>query len=38
MGLLFKQGRIVASLPEDQLVDALMEQVELVAREKAATA
>ena len=38
MGLLFKQGRIIASLPEDQLIDALMEQVQQVAREKAATA
>ena len=36
MGLLFKQGKIVASLPEDRLVDALMEQVEEVARQKAA--
>ncbi|HET6780899.1 MAG TPA: flavodoxin-dependent (E)-4-hydroxy-3-methylbut-2-enyl-diphosphate synthase, partial [bacterium] len=36
MGLLFKNGKIVASLPEDRLVDALMEQVEVVAREKAA--
>lgn len=36
MGLLFKNGKIVASLPEDRLVDALMEQVEAVAREKAA--
>ncbi|MGH2399064.1 MAG: flavodoxin-dependent (E)-4-hydroxy-3-methylbut-2-enyl-diphosphate synthase [bacterium] len=37
MGLLFKNGKIIASLPESQLVDALMEQVELVAGEKAAT-
>lgn len=36
MGLLFKDGKIVASLPEDRLVDALMEQVEAVAKEKAA--
>jgi len=36
MGLLFKGGRIIASLPEDRLVDALMEQVALVAQEKAA--
>ncbi len=34
MGLLFRDGRVVASLPEDRLVDALMEQVEIVAREK----
>lgn len=38
MGLLFRGGKIVASLPEDRLVDALMEQVEQVAREKAAAA
>lgn len=36
MGLLFKGGKIVASLPEDRLVDALMEQVALIAKEKAA--
>ena len=36
MGLLFKQGKIIASLPESRLVDALMEQVEEVARQKAA--
>jgi len=34
MGLLFREGRIVASLPEDRLVDALMEHVAVVAREK----
>ncbi len=34
MGLLFREGRIVASLPEDKLVDALMEHVEAVVREK----
>ncbi len=34
MGLLFREGRIVASLPEDRLVDALMEHVAAVAREK----
>jgi len=38
MGLLFRGGKIVASLPEDQLVDALMEQVAQIAREKAAAA
>lgn len=37
MGLLFRGGRIVASLPEDKLVDALMEQVAEIAREKALT-
>jgi len=36
MGLLFKQGKIIASLPESRLVDALMEQVEEVAAQKAA--
>jgi (E)-4-hydroxy-3-methylbut-2-enyl-diphosphate synthase len=36
MGLLFKRGKIIASLPESRLVDALMEQVAEVAREKAA--
>lgn len=38
MGLLFRGGKIIASLPEDRLVDALMEQVEALAREKAAGA
>ncbi|MGH7753160.1 MAG: flavodoxin-dependent (E)-4-hydroxy-3-methylbut-2-enyl-diphosphate synthase [Gemmatimonadales bacterium] len=38
MGLLFREGKIVASLPEDRLVDALMEHVEIVAREKYAAA
>lgn len=37
MGLLFKGGKIIASLPESQLVDALMEQVKQVAQEKAGT-
>jgi hypothetical protein len=37
MGLLFRGGRIVASLPEDKLVDALMDQVAEIAREKALT-
>ena len=36
MGLLFRGGKVIASLPEDRLVDALMEQVEAIAREKAA--
>lgn len=36
MGLLFKGGKIIASLPEDRLVDALMEQVQQIAAEKAA--
>jgi (E)-4-hydroxy-3-methylbut-2-enyl-diphosphate synthase len=34
MGLLFKRGKIIASLPESRLVDALMAQVEAVAAEK----
>lgn len=34
MGLLFKGGKIIASLPEDRLVDALMEQVEEIAQAK----
>jgi (E)-4-hydroxy-3-methylbut-2-enyl-diphosphate synthase len=38
MGLLFRGGKIVASLPEDKLVDALMDQVAEIAREKALTA
>jgi len=37
MGLLFRGGKIVASLPEDKLVDALMDQVAEIAREKALT-
>ncbi len=36
MGLLFRGGKIIASVPEERLVDALMEQVEAIAREKAA--
>jgi len=36
MGLLFRGGKIIASLPEDRLVDALMEQVAEIAREKVA--
>lgn len=34
MGLIFQDGRIVASLPEDQLVDALMAHVWRVACER----
>ncbi len=34
MGLIFRDGRIVASLPEDQLIDALMETVWTIARER----
>ncbi len=36
MGLLFKGGKVVASLPEDRLVDVLMEHVAQIAEEKAA--
>ncbi|MDR5695795.1 MAG: flavodoxin-dependent (E)-4-hydroxy-3-methylbut-2-enyl-diphosphate synthase [Armatimonadota bacterium] len=31
-GLIFRNGEIIASLPEDQLVDALMEHVEALVR------
>jgi (E)-4-hydroxy-3-methylbut-2-enyl-diphosphate synthase len=34
MGLIFQDGRIVASLPEERLIDALMEHVWWVARER----
>ena len=34
MGLIFQDGKIVASLPEDQLIDGLMEYVWKVARER----
>ena len=34
MGLIFKRGRIVASLPEADLLEAVMKEVEVVAREK----
>src|SRR5574337_350372 len=37
MGLLFRGGKIIASLPEDKLVDALMDHVAEIAREKALT-
>ncbi len=36
MGLLFKGGKVIASLPEDRLVDVLMEHVAQLAQEKAA--
>lgn len=32
MGLIFRDGKIVASLPEDQLIDALMDTVWTIAR------
>jgi len=34
MGLIFKKGKIVASLPEDRLLEGLMKEVETVVREK----
>ena len=34
MGLIFKKGKIVASLPEAQLLEGLMKEVETVVREK----
>ncbi len=37
MGLLFKGGKVIASLPEDRLVDVLMEHVAQLVQEKAAT-
>jgi len=38
MGLIFKKGKIVASLPEDRLLEGLMKEVEEVVREKQAEA
>jgi len=34
MGLIFKKGKIVASLPEERLLEGLMKEVEAVVREK----
>jgi (E)-4-hydroxy-3-methylbut-2-enyl-diphosphate synthase len=34
MGLIFKKGKIVASLPEERLLEGLMKEVEEVVREK----
>ena len=34
MGLIFKRGKIVASLPEAELLEGLMKEVETVVREK----
>jgi (E)-4-hydroxy-3-methylbut-2-enyl-diphosphate synthase len=36
MGLIFKRGRIVASLPEADLLEGLMKEVDVVVREKQA--
>jgi (E)-4-hydroxy-3-methylbut-2-enyl-diphosphate synthase len=38
MGLIFKHGRIVASLPEAELLEGLMKEVEVIVREKEAAA
>jgi (E)-4-hydroxy-3-methylbut-2-enyl-diphosphate synthase len=38
MGLIFRKGRVVASLPEEQLLERLMKEVEEVVREKQAAA
>ena len=34
MGLIFQDGKIVASLPEDRLIEGLMDHVWRVARER----
>jgi (E)-4-hydroxy-3-methylbut-2-enyl-diphosphate synthase len=34
MGLIFRKGKVVASLPEAQLLERLMREVEAVVREK----
>jgi len=34
-GALFKSGRVIASLPEEELIDALLRELELVAEEDA---
>lgn len=36
MGLIFKKGKIIASLPENRLLEGLMREVEAVVREKQA--
>jgi (E)-4-hydroxy-3-methylbut-2-enyl-diphosphate synthase len=36
MGLIFRKGKIVASLPEERLLEGLMKEVEAVVREKQA--
>lgn len=38
MGLIFRKGKVVASLPEDWLLDGLMQEAEAVAQEKQAAA
>ncbi len=38
MGLIFRKGKIVASLPEERLLEGLMKEVEEVVREKQAAA
>ena len=38
IGLIFKKGEVIRKVPEAQIVDALMEEVEKLAAEKAAEA
>jgi len=38
MGLIFRKGKVVASLPEHQLLDGLMKEAEAVVQEKGAAA
>ncbi|MDU1773141.1 MAG: flavodoxin-dependent (E)-4-hydroxy-3-methylbut-2-enyl-diphosphate synthase, partial [Dialister micraerophilus] len=32
-GLLFKKGKVIRSVPEEQLIDALMEEIEKFEKE-----
>ena len=34
-GILYKGGQVVASMPEDQLIDALLAELDVIAREDA---
>jgi 4-hydroxy-3-methylbut-2-en-1-yl diphosphate synthase IspG/GcpE len=38
IGLIFKRGEVIRKVPEAQIVDALMEEVEKLAAEKIAEA
>jgi (E)-4-hydroxy-3-methylbut-2-enyl-diphosphate synthase len=38
IGLIFKRGQVIRKVPEAQIVDALMEEVEKFTAEKAAEA
>ena len=38
IGLIFKRGQVIRKVPEAQIVDALMEEVEKLAAEKAVEA